>query len=81
VTSDVAHTDVGARWFDVYWEQPKETEVTTITWMAQVPTRTEEQRQADRDELLRELKEAREALEREERQREKARQEDPAATP
>ena len=37
--------------------------------MAQVPTRTEAERKADRDELLSDLKAAREELEREERRR------------
>lgn len=39
--------------------------MTTTTWMAQIPSRTDAERKADRDELLRDLETARDELERE----------------
>ena len=39
--------------------------MTTTSWMAEVPSRTDAERKADRDALLRELKTARDELERE----------------
>lgn len=43
--------------------------MTATAWMAQVPTRTEAERKADRDELLNELKAAREELGHEDQRR------------
>ena len=39
--------------------------MTTTSWMAEVPSRTDAERKADRDALLRELKTDRDELERE----------------
>lgn len=38
--------------------------MTTTTWMAQIPSRTDAERKADRDELLHDLETARDELER-----------------
>lgn len=43
--------------------------MTATAWMAQVPTRTEAKRKADRDELLSELKAAQEELRHENQRR------------
>lgn len=50
--------------------------MTATAWMAQLPTRTEAQRKADRDELLNELKAAREVVECEHQRRVRARGDD-----
>lgn len=39
--------------------------MTTTTWMAQIPSRTDAERKADREQLLRDLEAARDELERE----------------
>lgn len=61
---------VGASCFHVDGSNHREEDpVTTTSWMAEVPSRTDAERKADRDELLRELKTAREELAREVRAR------------